>query len=153
MGEKPAFDLKIDKERGLTDGVAEDPRNGHQHGQPHVDKAGKGERAYIPNFSDTPFVNFTNTLVKNQFFLLEFPRQWIFFVHSTPLPPPHTHTIMDMRKNKRRNALTNMRVTFSQSETSSPLRGGGEGRGVKILITTGWAGGGGGVNRKDLQKL
>ena len=32
---------------------------------------------------------------------------------------------MDMRNNKRRNVLTNARVTFSQLETSSFLRGGG----------------------------
>ena len=31
---------------------------------------------------------------------------------------------MDMRNNKRRNVLTHARVNFSQSETSSLLRGG-----------------------------
>ena len=39
---------------------------------------------------------------------------------------------MDMRNNKQRNVSTQARVNFSQSETSSLLRGGG-----------------GGVNRKD----
>ena len=52
------------------------------------------------------------------------------FLLTTPnalTPPPphtHTHTIMDMRNNKRRNVLTHARVKFSQSETSSLLRGG-----------------------------
>ena len=32
---------------------------------------------------------------------------------------------MDMRNNNRRNVLTHARVKFSQSETSSLLRGGG----------------------------
>ena len=40
-------------------------------------------------------------------------------------PPPHKHTIIYMRKNKRRNVLTHARVNFSQSETNSLLRGEG----------------------------
>ena len=46
---------------------------------------------------------------------------WIFSVNP---PPTHTHTIMDMRNNNRRNVLTHARVKFGQSETSSLLRGG-----------------------------
>ena len=48
---------------------------------------------------------------------------------------------MDMRNNRRRNVLTHARVNFSQSETSSLLRGGGELK-FELLL---W----GGVNRKD----
>ena len=62
---------------------------------------------------------------------------WIFSVNS---PPPPPHTIMDMRNNKRRNGLTHARVNFSQSETSSLLRGGE--LNFELLL---W----GGVNRKD----
>ena len=51
---------------------------------------------------------------------------------------------MDMQNNKRRNVLTQARVNFSQSETSSLLRGGGGGLNFELLL---W--GGGGVNRKD----
>ena len=51
---------------------------------------------------------------------------------------------MDMRNNKRRNVLTHARVNFSQSETSSLLRGGE--LNFELLL---WGGGGGGVNRKD----
>ena len=53
-------------------------------------------------------------------------------------PPPRTHTltIMDMPNNKRHNVLSQARVNFSQSETSSLLRGGGGGKEVN--------------NRKDL---
>ena len=51
---------------------------------------------------------------------------------------------MDMQNNKRRNVLTHARVNFSQSETSSLLRGGGGGGGegelnFKLLL---WGGGG-----------
>ena len=42
---------------------------------------------------------------------------------------------MDMRNNKWRKVSTHARVNFSQSETSSLLRGGGGG--AKIFITTG----------------
>ena len=46
---------------------------------------------------------------------------------------------MDMRNNKRRNVLTHAQVNFSQSETSSLLRGGG--LNFELLL---WGGGGGG---------
>ena len=42
---------------------------------------------------------------------------------NTILGSPAPHTIMDMRNNKRHNILTHARVNFSQSETSSLLRG------------------------------
>ena len=44
-----------------------------------------------------------------------------------PPPPPTLSTIMDMRNYTRCNVLTNARVNFSQSETSSFLRGRGGG--------------------------
>ena len=68
-----------------------------------------------------------------------------FPANSLSPPPPHTH-LMDMRNNKLRNVLTQVRVKFSQSQTSSLLRGEGVG-GVKILVTTGE--GGRGVQRKN----
>ena len=62
----------------------------------------------------------------------------------TDLTPPPPTTIMDMRINKnnrRRNVLTHARVNFSQSETSSLLRGGRE-LNFELLLSRG-------VNRKD----
>ena len=56
---------------------------------------------------------------------------------------------MDMRNNKRRNILTQTRVNFSQSETSSLLRG-GEG-GVKFWAST--VGGGGGELTEKIHGL
>ena len=35
-------------------------------------------------------------------------------IFSVTPPPPHTHTIMDIRNNKPRNVLTRARVKFSQ---------------------------------------
>ena len=82
----------------------------------------------------------------------------IFSVNSSPhpstdltpllLPPPpsHTHTIMDMRNNKRRNVLTHARVNFSQSETSSLLRGAGGTRELNFELLLWW-----GINRNDPQ--
>ena len=52
---------------------------------------------------------------------------------------------MDMRNNNRRNVLTHARENFSQSETSSLLRGGGGGElNFELLL---WEGVG--INRKD----
>ena len=66
------------------------------------------------------------------------------------------HAIMDMRNNKRGNVLIQARVNFSQSETSSILRG-GWGLNFELLL---WGGGGGGreggrrrVNRKDPSRV
>ena len=73
----------------------------------------------------------------------------IFSVNSLPLintpPPPdtHTHTIINMRNNKRRSVSTHTRVSFSQSEKSSLLRGEG-GRELNFVLLLWW-----GINRKD----
>ena len=62
------------------------------------------------------------------------------------LIPPHT--IMDMRNNNRRNVSTHARVNFSQSETSSILRGEGGELNFELLL-----GGGGGLTEKILKFL
>ena len=57
-----------------------------------------------------------------------------------------------MRNNKRRNVLTHARVNFSQSETSSLLRGGELKFELLVCVCVCvcvCVGGGGGVNRKD----
>ena len=68
-------------------------------------------------------------------------RKRIFSVNSAP--PPHTHTLMDVQINERRNVLTRAGVNFSQSEFASAWGGG-----VKFWASTV----GGGINRKDPRK-
>ena len=60
------------------------------------------------------------------------------FLLATPAP---SHTIMDMRSNKRRNIFTHALVNFSQSERNSLLLRGGDLKFSLLLIE--------GVNRKD----
>ena len=69
-------------------------------------------------------------LVKNDNFCNFIPTSAIELYGSFPLTPPphwfnsHAHTKMDSRNNRRLNVLTHARVNFSQSESSSLLRGG-----------------------------
>ena len=54
-----------------------------------------------------------------------------------PLISPPSHTIIDIRNIKRRNVSTHARVNFSQSATSSLLRGGGGGLKLSLLLVGG----------------
>ena len=56
---------------------------------------------------------------------------------------------MDMQNNKRRNVSTQARVNFSQSETSSLLRGGG---GAEFKFWASTVGGGGGELTEKIQQ-